>query len=154
VVRATGGRAGVGKTFIYYKRRPELTAAVLAGRDASQNRTTERAEQRLHNETTSWRERAINAEALAKTLRATVQERDARISDLTGQLYDPDGSHLEERNAELRQMVATINHKLRQAEIENGKLRRSLEAARANVRHERERNVALIGSQEYWKPGS
>ena len=44
--------------------------------------------------TASWRERALNAEALANTLRAAVKELDARISDLTGQLYDPDGNHL------------------------------------------------------------
>ena len=38
------GLAGVGKTFIYDKRRPELTRVVLAARDASQNSATCRAQ--------------------------------------------------------------------------------------------------------------
>jgi len=86
--------AGVGKTFIYDKRHPDLTKIVLTARDASQVLTTARAEDKLDQATASWRERALNAEALAKTLRAQVKERDARITDLTGQLYDPDGTHL------------------------------------------------------------
>jgi hypothetical protein len=81
---------------------------------------------------------------VAKRLRETVKDRDARLSDLTGQLYDPDGSHLAERNAELRQLVVTLSEKLRNADLENSKLRRSLDAARANVKHERKRNVTLI----------
>ena len=93
----------------------------------------------------SWRERALNAEALAKSLRTAVKELDARISDLTGQLYDPDGNHLAEHNAELRKLVLTLNQNLHNAEIEIAKLRRSLDAARANVKRERERNVTLIG---------
>jgi protein-disulfide isomerase-like protein with CxxC motif len=137
--------AGVGKTFIYDKRRPELTRAVLAARDISQNAIAKRADEKLDNETASWRERALNAETLAKTLRATVRERDARINDFTGQLYDPEGNHLAERNAELRQLVSTLNENLRNAEMENGKLRRSLHAARANIKHERDRNVTMIG---------
>ena len=100
--------AGVGKTFIYDKRRPELTRAVLTARDVSQAAATAQAEQRLDNEAASWRERAFNAEALAKSLRRTVRERDDRIGDLTGQLYDPDGNHLAEQNAELRQLLITL----------------------------------------------
>ena len=53
--------AGVGKTFIYDKRRPELTRVVLAARDASQTVINERTETKLDNETASWRERAINS---------------------------------------------------------------------------------------------
>jgi hypothetical protein len=138
--------AGVGKTFIYDKRRPELTKAVLAARDASQNATAQRAERRLEDDAASWRERALNAEALAKTLRATVKERDARINDLTGQLYDPDGNHLAEENAELRRLLLTLNQNLRKAQVDNGELRRSLDAARANLKRERERNVTLLGN--------
>ena len=92
----------------------------------------------------SWRERGLNAKALAKSLRATIRERDARISDLTGQLYDPDGNHLAERNTELRSLIRTLNQNLRNAEAENSKLRRSLDAARANVKRERERNVTQL----------
>src|SRR5215208_1714926 len=61
--------AGVGKTFIYDKRHPELTVAVLAARDASRATTTTRAEDKVDQANASWRERALNAEAIAKTLR-------------------------------------------------------------------------------------
>jgi protein-disulfide isomerase-like protein with CxxC motif len=133
--------AAVGKTFIYDKRHPELTKTVLAARDASQGNTTRRAELHLDENTSSWRERALNAEALAKTLRATVKDRDARITDLTGQLYDPDGTHLADENARLRDLITTLNANLQRAQLEINNLRRSLDAARANVKRERERNV-------------
>ncbi|MAS04591.1 MAG: hypothetical protein CL534_07830 [Ahrensia sp.] len=136
--------ACVGKTFIYDKRRAELTNAVLAARDASQRSAITTAEEDIDTKTASWRERATNAEALAKELRAVVKERDARIAELTGQLYDPEGSHLADQNAELRKLVQNLNQSLLDAEMETRRLRRSLDASRANVRHERERNITLV----------
>ena len=138
--------ACVGKTFIYDKRRAELKKAVLAARDASQNDLLKRTEDHLDAKNNSWRERAMNAEALAKQLRSIVKERDARIAELTGQLYDPEGSHLADKNAELRKLVETLSKNLLDAEMESQRLRRSLDAARANVRRERERNVTLVQS--------
>jgi hypothetical protein len=140
--------AGVGKTFIYDKRHPELTKMVLHARDASQASITRRAEQQLDQDTASWRERALNAEALAKTLRAAVKERDARIADLTGQLYDPDGTHLADENARLRDLILTLNRNLQQAHLESSRLRRSLDGARANVKRERERNVTQLFAEQ------
>jgi hypothetical protein len=136
--------AGVGKTFIYDKRRPELTKAVLLARDVSQTAIARHAEQQLDKDAASWRERALNAEALAKALRATVKDRDARIADLTGQLYDPDGTHLADENARLRDLVHSLNKSLQQTQLESSRLRRSLDGARANVKRERERNVTLM----------
>lgn len=136
--------AGVGKTFIYDKRRQQLTQDVLTARDASQARAVERADQQVEKAFASWRERALNAEALSKSLRGAVKEREARISDLTGQLYDPDGNHLAEENARLRELVSTLNHNLQRAQIENDNLRRSLDGARANIKRERERNVTQL----------
>ena len=136
--------AGVGKTFVYDKRRPELTQAVLTARDQSQAALPGRSEEARDAEASSWRDRALNAEAVAKTLRATIKQRDERIADLTGQLYDPDGNFLAEQNAELRQLVQTLNRNLSRVEAENAQLRRSLDGARANVKRERERNVTLI----------
>ena len=136
--------AGIGKTFIYDKRRPELTKTVLAARDASQDTVATRVAQHLDENTASWRERALTAETLAKTLRAAVKQRDTRIADLTGQLYDPDGTHLAEENARLRDLLATLDANLRTLRNENGELRRSLDAARANIKRERERNVTQL----------
>jgi hypothetical protein len=136
--------AGVGKTFIYDKRRPQLTQTVLAARDASQATAIQTAGQKIEEKSASWRERALNAEALAKSLRTAVKEREARISDLTGQLYDPDGNHLAEENTRLRELVLTLNQNLQLAQIENNNLRRSLDGARANAERERERNVTQL----------
>ena len=136
--------AGVGKTFIYDKRRPHLTQAVLAARDASQGTAIQHAEQEIDKASASWRERALDAEALAKALRTTVKQREARINDLSGQLYDPDGNHLAEENTRLRELVSTLNHNLQRAHSENNTLRRSLDAARANVKQERDRNVTQL----------
>ncbi|MCH9729258.1 MAG: hypothetical protein K0U84_06210 [Actinomycetia bacterium] len=140
--------AGVGKTFIYDKRRRLLTEAVLAARDASQAAAIERADQKIEKASASWRERALDAEALAKSLRTTVKQREARINDLTGQLYDPEGNHLADENARLRDLVTTLNHNLHRAQSDNNTLRRSLDAARANVKRERERNVTQLFANE------
>ena len=136
--------AGVGKTFIYDRSHPELTKMVLHARDVSQATNTRHAEQQLDKDTASWRERALNAEALAKALRVAVKERDARLADLTGQLYDPDGAHLVDENARLRDLILTLNKNLQQTQLESTRLRRSLDGARANVKRERERNVTRL----------
>jgi hypothetical protein len=136
--------AGVGKTFIYDKRHPALTKLVLNARDASHVTAVNRAEERADGDSASWRERALNAEAVAKTLRGAVKQRDTRITALAGQLYDADGTHLADENVRLRDLIATMNANLQQAQLENGNLRRSLEAARANVKRERERNIAQL----------
>jgi hypothetical protein len=82
--------SGIGKTFIYdRKRRPKLTDAVLMARDASQALAVQQIDSKTERQMASWRERATAAEALAKQLRDVIKERDARISDLTGQLYEP-----------------------------------------------------------------
>ena len=136
--------AGVGKTFIYDKRRPELMHMVLTARDASQAAVTRRAEERRDEDTASWRERAVNAETLAKTLREAIKQRDDRIADLTGQLYDPSGTHLADENARLRELIKTLSTNMQRAQQEINSLRRSLDAARANVKRERERNVTQL----------
>jgi hypothetical protein len=139
--------AGVGKTFIYDKRHPELTKLVLTARDTSRTATASRAVEEVEAASASWRERALNAEAVAKTLRATLKDRDTRITALTGQLYDADGTHLADENVRLQKLIVTMNTNLQRTHQENASLRRSLEAARANVKRERERNVAQLFPQ-------
>ncbi|PXX13352.1 hypothetical protein [Mycolicibacterium moriokaense] len=141
--------AGVGKTFIYDPRHPELTQAILDARNASQIATTIRAEQNIDGRTSSWRGRAINAEAHAKKLKADLAERDSRIADLTGQLYDPNGTHLVDENARLRGLLAVANQNLKDAHTEVQTLNRSLDAARANVKRERQRNVTQLFAADH-----
>jgi hypothetical protein len=141
--------AGVGKTFIYDSRHPELTQAILDARNASQIATTTRAEHSVDERNSSWRERAINAEAHSKKLKAELTERDSRIADLIGQLYDPNGNHLIDENARLRGLLAVANQNLKDAHIELQTLTRSLEAARANVKRERQRNVTQLFAADH-----
>jgi hypothetical protein len=79
-----------------------------------------------------------------EALRDAVRERDTRITALAGQLYDADGIHLVDENARLRDLIATTNANLQRAQLENANLQRSLDAARANIKRERERNVAQL----------
>ncbi|MGB3673709.1 MAG: hypothetical protein WA988_04640 [Candidatus Nanopelagicales bacterium] len=62
------------------------------------------------------------------------------------ELFDPDGNHLAERNAELRRLLLVLNQNLRNVEIENARLQRSLDGARVNVKRKRERNITRIFS--------
>jgi hypothetical protein len=78
------------------------------------------------------------------TLRAAVKDSDERIADLAGQLYDPDGTHRADEKARLRDLILGLNANLRDAHIEINNLRRSLDAARGNVKRERVRNVTRL----------
>ncbi|MBY8863975.1 hypothetical protein K7711_46455 [Nocardia sp. CA2R105] len=139
--------AGVGRTFIYDKRRPELTRTVLGGPGRFPSYQRRARQQALDADAASWRERSLNAEALVTSLRAAIKDRDARISDVTGQLYNPEGNHHIDENAKLRTLPVTLNENLTKATGENRALRRSLDGARANVKRERERNVTQIFCQ-------
>ena len=52
--------------------------------------------------------------------------------------------HLADENARLRDLILTLNKNLHQGQLENGRLRRSLDGARANVKRERERNLTRL----------
>lgn len=145
--------AGVGKTFVYDKRHPELTQVVLDARNASQFATVTRATHVANECMASWRERALNAEAHAKQLKNQVKERDMRISSLMGQLFDPSGTHLVDEVARLRDLLSTMNRNLLEAQLENQTLQRSLNSARANVKRERQRNVTALFGDHVVKPG-
>lgn len=137
-------RADVGKTFIYDKRRPELTKLVLGARDISQQTTTRLIERADDANEASWRERAINAEGQLKQLRARIRAQDGQISDLTGQLFDPEGTHLADENAHLRSRIDALNLQLTNVRNECSTLQRSLQASRSAVKREQERNIARV----------
>ncbi|MEE3065930.1 MAG: hypothetical protein VYA67_18610 [Actinomycetota bacterium] len=134
----------MGKTFIYDKKRPALTKLVLTARDTSQMTTRTRFAAHDEAEVSSWRERALNAEARVKELRATVRQQDAQISDVTGQLFDPEGNHLAEENDRLRSQIDALNRQITSVRSELVVAQRSLQASRANVRREQERNLSVI----------
>lgn len=137
-------RADVGKTFIYDKKRPRLTNLVLDARDISQMSTRGRVAADDAADTANWRERALNAEARVKDLRTRLRQQDAQISDLAGQLFDPEGNHLADENARLRGHIDVLNKQITEIRSEIVAAQRSLQASRAHVRREQERNLALI----------
>lgn len=137
-------RAGVGKTFIYDKRRPEITKMVLDARDASQLAASGRVAEADAAESISWRARALNAEAEVKRLRVEARGNEARINDLTGQLFDPEGVHLADENARLRRKVDELVLQLTTLRTEASIVNRSLQASRAAVIREQERNLQLV----------
>lgn len=135
-------RSGVGKTFIYDKRRPELTHLVIEARDTSQHTAPAAVDDGVA--ATSWRTRALNAEGHVKQLRNDVRERDHRISDLIGQLFDPEGNHLAEENTRLREQINALNVQMTKLRNDYAVAQRSLNASRASMRREQERNLAVV----------
>ena len=81
----------------------------------------------------SWRERALNAEDHVRDLRREVATQRRLISDLTGQLREPDGTWIERDRDRLREanelLLVERNNLLR----ERSELQRRLGGARANV---------------------
>lgn len=150
-------RAGVGKTFIYDKRRPEITKMVIDARDASQLtaiRRASEAEAGAAAESASWRSRALNAEAELKRLRVETRANEARINDLIGQLFDPEGVHLADENARLRRELERLAVQLTTTRTEISVVSRSLQASRAAVIREQERNLHLIDANPLQGNGS
>jgi hypothetical protein len=137
-------QADVGKTFVYDKKRPQLTQLVLDARDTSQLAVRAHADRKILADHASWRERALNAEARVSDLRAKVRRQDAQIGDLTGQLFDPEGNHLADENARLRRQIDALNRQITNISTELASTQRSLLASRTNVRREQERNLALV----------
>lgn len=137
-------RADVGKTFIYDKKRPNLTKLVLDARDTSQLSVRARVEEQHAAEEGTWRERALNAEARLKDLRAALRQQDAQIGDLTGQLFDPEGNYLADENARLRRQIDVLNQQITGIQTDLTIAQRSLQASRANVRREQERSLAVV----------
>lgn len=135
-------RSGVGKTFIYDKRHPELTRLVVDARDTSHH--TAPAAAADDAAAASWRTRALNAEGHVKQLRKDVRERDHRISDLLGQLFDPEGNHLAEENTRLREQINGLTVQMTKLRHDFAVAQRSLHASRASMRREQERNLAVV----------
>lgn len=140
-------RANVGKTFIYDKRRPELTRLVLEARDVSQQAKLNAVAESCTAATASWHARALNAESQVKQLRQQLRAQDQQISDLTGQLFDPDGNHLAAENTRLRDQIDVLNSQLTRLNNELAIANRSLSASRASVRREQERNLKLVSKR-------
>lgn len=131
--------SGRGRTMIYEQE--DLKEKVLKARDASK---AARAETNLadHDKReSSWKERAQQAECLAKSLHETIKQRDQRIAELQALLRDTDGVLLAVRLEEKDDLIVRLQKKITQLEGEKRSLSTGLSGSRANLIRERERNM-------------
>lgn len=125
--------------------RPRPERAIIT---AAQNRSQARADASIATITAqqeaSWRERALNAEDRTRELRGEITTQRRLVSDLTGQLREPDGTWIEHDRNRLRRenevLLVERNHLVR----ERAELQRKLDGARANVSRLNEQRVTQL----------
>lgn len=142
--------AGVSRSFTYENE--EVRQLI----DAAQIRSQARAEGRAGNLTAqqeaSWRERALNAEDHIVGLRREVASQRRLVSDLLGQLREPDGTWIERDRDRLRDANEVLLSERHQLVRERDELRRRLDGARANVSRLNARRVVELFPDGPGKP--
>ncbi|MGO9789901.1 MAG: hypothetical protein ACLP8S_10535 [Solirubrobacteraceae bacterium] len=131
--------AGVSRSFTYEN---DDARAIIA---AAQTRSQARAEGSIATITAqqeaSWRERALNAEDRTRELRGEITTQRRLVSDLTGQLREPDGTWIEHDRNRLRHENEVLLLERNQLVRERAELQRKLDGARANVSRLNEQRV-------------
>jgi hypothetical protein len=92
----------------------------------------------------SWRERALNAEDQVRKLRQELTTQRRLVSDLMGQLREPDGTWVQQERDRLRKENELVCSQRNQLLRERDDLQRRLEGARANVSRLNERRVSEL----------
>jgi len=123
--------AGVSRSFTYEN--VEARQLIDAAQTRSQVRAEGRAERATAQQEASWRERALNAEDHILGLRREIATQRRLVSDLTGQLREPDGTWIERDRDRLRETNDVLLSERHQLLRERDELRRQLAGARANV---------------------
>lgn len=124
--------ANVSRTFLYEN--ADARAAVDAALTRTEIRQTVKTEKQTTEQAMNWRERALNAEQALKATRQKVTEQAKLVSELLGELRDPDGTWAREERAELRAQNERLRTEIADLRRSTLDLERTLEAARANVR--------------------
>ncbi|MDP9074491.1 MAG: DUF6262 family protein [Actinomycetota bacterium] len=134
--------AGVSRSFTYEN---EQARTVIA---TAQSRTQANGDGRMETVTAqqeaSWRERALNAEDQARTLRQEVTRQRRLVGDLLGQLREPDGTWIENDRDRLRKENDTLLSERNKLVRERDDLQRRLDGARANISRLNERRVTEL----------
>lgn len=123
--------AGVSRSFVYEN--DEARALVLAARNRSRAESCGHIEVLTGQQEASWRERALNAEDHVRELRREVASQRRLVSDLTGQLREPDGTWIERDRNRLREANELLLGERNTLLKERNELQRRLEGARANL---------------------
>jgi len=134
--------AGVSRSFTYES---DDARAIIA---AAQTRRQARADGSIATITAqqeaSWRERALNAEDRTRELSREIATQRRLVSDLTGQLREPDGTWIEHDRNRLRHENQTLLLERNQLATERAELQRRLDGARANVSRLNEQRVTQL----------
>lgn len=137
-------RAGVSRTFLYEN--PDARTAVSTTRTAAAtDRATTDAQHEAEIEAT-WRERALNAEAMLKTAHEEIVKQRNHIGDLMGQIRDLETEWAEGSIVRITTENTTLKQQVRQITHDNQKLDDRLKAARSNVRFQ-DRRIAELEVQ-------
>lgn len=137
-------RAGVSRTFLYEN--PDARTAVSTTRTAA---ATDRAANGAQHEAeieASWRERALNAEAMLKTAHEEIVKQRNHIGDLMGQIRDLETEWAEDSILRITTENTTLKQQVRQLTHDNQTLDDRLKAARSNVRFQ-DRRIAELEIQ-------
>ena len=141
---AVACRAGVSRTFLYENAEARALIGEAIGKAVSQ-RAQAQAEADAQQET-SWRERALNAEAALTTAHAEIRAQRDRIAALMGQIRDLEHEWTQETAQRITTENTTLKQRVRQLTTENRTLEERLQAARSNNRFA-DRRIAQLEAQ-------
>lgn len=134
--------AGVSRSFTYEN--DQARSIIAAAQARTQARAESRPETLTAQQEASWRERALNAEEEVRKLRGELTTQRRLVSDLMGQLREPDGTWIEQDRERLRKENELLCSERNQLLRERNELQRRLDGARANVSRLSERKVTEL----------
>ncbi|HWG74601.1 MAG TPA: DUF6262 family protein [Acidimicrobiales bacterium] len=147
---AVGQLAGVSRSFTYEN--AQARSIIAAAQARTQARAEARPETLTAQQEASWRERALNAEEEVRRLRQELTTQRRLVSDLMGQLREPDGTWIEQDRERLRNENELLCSERNQLLRERNELQRRLDGARANVSRLSERKVTELFPDGPGKP--
>jgi Family of unknown function (DUF6262) len=134
--------AGVSRSFTYEN--DDARAIIAAAQTRSQARADTNLAAVTAQQEASWRERALNAEDRTRELRREIAIQRRLVSDLNGQLREPDGTWIEHDRDRLRRENEALLLERNQLARERAELQRKLDGARANVSRLNEQRVTQL----------
>jgi hypothetical protein len=134
--------AGVSRSFTYEN--DDARAIITAAQTRSQAHADSSIQTITAQQEASWRERALNAEDRTRELSREIATQRRLVSDLTGQLREPDGTWIEHDRNRLRHENQTLLLERNQLVGERAELQRRLDGARANVSRLNEQRVTQL----------
>jgi Family of unknown function (DUF6262) len=134
--------AGVSRSFTYEN--DEARAIIAAAQTRSQARADASIATITAQQEASWRERALNAEDRTRELRGEIATQRRLVSDLTGQLREPDGTWIQHDRDRLRRENEALLLERNQLVRERAELQRKLDGARANVSRLNDKRVTQL----------